>query len=160
MNFHGWTIKRAAGLYVKSPVQLCCGSQREAISLASDWPYIASHVNEYRLIIGGQRSYSRCLWRCRRRLRPFLLFRHTQSTKGYHTSMAGPDISAGSMLIVLQKIPIIGDHFIKEIPPSDNVGPMSHRIQPVLSFCYLLLGRPFCFLVYLWEQAAFGGRQH
>jgi hypothetical protein len=60
--------------------------------------------------------------------------------------MAGPDISAGSMLIVLQKIPIIGDHFIKEIPPSDNVGPMSHRIQPVLSFCHLLLGRPWSLL--------------
>lgn len=29
----------------------------------------------------------------------------------------------GYALTRLQKIPIIGDHFVKEIPPSDNVRP-------------------------------------
>jgi Ubiquinol-cytochrome-c reductase complex subunit (QCR10) len=39
------------------------------------------------------------------------------------------------MLTCLQKIPIIGDHFVKEIPPSDNV-----RLSPRLPSLYFFHG--------------------
>jgi len=38
-------------------------------------------------------------------------------------------ISGEYVLTRLQKIPIIGDHFVKEIPPSDNVRLYLHACQ-------------------------------
>ena len=29
-----------------------------------------------------------------------------------------------------QRVPIIGQHFVREVPPSDNVGSISFRCEP------------------------------
>lgn len=57
-------------------------------------------------------------------LRSFLLCGCTESTEGYHASMwscAGERLFAIEELTALQKLPIIGEYWVKEVPPSDNV---------------------------------------
>jgi hypothetical protein len=50
----------------------------------------------------------------------------------------------GYELTSLQKIPIIGDHFVKEIPPSDNVRP-SLRLSSLGVFFYFLDHSSSCY---------------
>jgi hypothetical protein len=43
--------------------------------------------------------------------------------------------------MLMQKLPLIGDHFVKEIPPSDNV--RFHFPGPLYNISYILSKRIF-----------------